>query len=194
VRDVANTSGTVIDHVAYDSYGNVTSETNATNGDRFKFDGMAWDTAIGLYYDNARWYDPTDGRFASQDSIGFAAGDANLYRFVKNGPTNATDPTGHQIAGGIIDGVRERWKNRRQIIRKAIKDARKKAIETTIKEIDKLVNKPRKSFLEHSQLGHHRKMLKMHFGFPIGGGLLGGGIGIGGHGTLDIGIHFNRDF
>ena len=30
----------------------------------------------------------------SKDPIGFEAGDANLYRYVGNGPTNATDPTG----------------------------------------------------------------------------------------------------
>jgi hypothetical protein len=30
----------------------------------------------------------------SQDPIGFAAGDANLYRYVGNGPTNRTDPSG----------------------------------------------------------------------------------------------------
>ncbi len=30
----------------------------------------------------------------SKDPIGFAAGDANLYRYVGNGPTNATDPSG----------------------------------------------------------------------------------------------------
>ena len=194
VRDIVSTSGTVIDHLGYDAYGNITGESNPSNGDRFKFDGMAWDAAIGLYYDNARWYDPSAGKFVSQDSVGFAAGDANLYRFVKNGPTDATDPTGHQIAGGIIDGVRDRWKNRRQIIRKAMKDARKKAIETTIKEIDKLVNKPRKSFLEHSQLEHHRKMLKVHFGFPFGGGSLGGGIGIGGQGTYDFMFRYDIKF
>jgi hypothetical protein len=30
----------------------------------------------------------------SQDPIGFAAGDVNQYRYVANGPTNATDPSG----------------------------------------------------------------------------------------------------
>ncbi len=34
------------------------------------------------------------GRWLSQDPIGFAAGDANLYRYVGNGATNATDPSG----------------------------------------------------------------------------------------------------
>ena len=30
----------------------------------------------------------------SNDPLGFAAGDSNLYRYVGNGPTNSTDPTG----------------------------------------------------------------------------------------------------
>ena len=54
VRDIVNTSGTVIDHVVYDSYGNILSETSPSNGDRFKFTGMEWDAAIGQYYDHAR--------------------------------------------------------------------------------------------------------------------------------------------
>jgi hypothetical protein len=32
--------------------------------------------------------------YQSQDPLGFVAGDANLYRYVGNSPTNATDPTG----------------------------------------------------------------------------------------------------
>src|SRR5262249_43019230 len=34
------------------------------------------------------------GRWVSVDPIGFEAGDYNLYRDLKNGPTNATDPSG----------------------------------------------------------------------------------------------------
>ncbi len=30
----------------------------------------------------------------NQSSLGFNAGDTNLYRYVSNGPTNATDPSG----------------------------------------------------------------------------------------------------
>ena len=56
VRDIVNTSGTVIDHIVYDSYGDILSETSPSNGDRFKFAGMEWDAAIGQYYDHARWY------------------------------------------------------------------------------------------------------------------------------------------
>ena len=41
-----------------------------------------------------RWYDAGVGRWLSQDPIGFAAGDANLYRYVGNGATEFTDPSG----------------------------------------------------------------------------------------------------
>src|SRR5208337_3784359 len=74
VRDIANTSGTVIDHVVYDSYGQVASETNSANGDRFKFTGMEWDAAIGQYYDHARCYGASIGRFTAQDPSWFTAG------------------------------------------------------------------------------------------------------------------------
>ena len=36
-----------IDHVVYDSFGNVTSESNAANGDRFKFTAREYDAATG---------------------------------------------------------------------------------------------------------------------------------------------------
>jgi hypothetical protein len=34
------------------------------------------------------------GRFVSTDPISFKSGDANLYRFVRNAPSNLTDPSG----------------------------------------------------------------------------------------------------
>ncbi|HTU16977.1 MAG TPA: RHS repeat-associated core domain-containing protein [Gemmataceae bacterium] len=39
-------------------------------------------------------YDPSVGRWLEQDPIGFDAGDADLYRYVGNNPTNAIDPSG----------------------------------------------------------------------------------------------------
>jgi hypothetical protein len=45
-------------------------------------------------------YDPKVGRWLEVDPIGFAGGDANLYRYVENDPTNATDPSG--LAGRYI--------------------------------------------------------------------------------------------
>lgn len=39
-------------------------------------------------------YDPSTGQWISQDPIEFDAGDPNLYRYVGNDPTDATDPSG----------------------------------------------------------------------------------------------------
>jgi RHS repeat-associated protein len=61
---------------------------------RFQFTGQEWDSYAGLDYYKGRWYDTVTGRFFEQDPIGFSAGDRNLYRYVGNGPTNGTDPTG----------------------------------------------------------------------------------------------------
>jgi len=41
----------------------------------------------------------------SQDPIGFAGGDANLYRYVGNGPTNATDPSGLEEFPHLRPGI-----------------------------------------------------------------------------------------
>ncbi len=41
-------------------------------------------------------YDPRVGRWTSEDPIAFDGGDANLYRYVGNSPTNFIDPKGFE--------------------------------------------------------------------------------------------------
>jgi RHS repeat-associated protein len=101
VRDLADPGGNVIDHITYDSFGSVLSESVPAEGDRFKFTGRELDSETGLYYYRARYYDPAMGRFLSEDPIGFQGGDANIYRYVGNGPTAACDPTGLAASGAI---------------------------------------------------------------------------------------------
>jgi RHS repeat-associated protein len=113
VRDIvdfneATNISQIANHLAYDAFGRITSETNAAVDSLFAFTGRErdeeswyWDAALnrytgGHYFYRGRVYDPVTGRFLSQDPIGFAAGDANLYRYVENNPTNATDPSGFQ--------------------------------------------------------------------------------------------------
>ena len=66
----------------------------ASVGCLFAYTGEPLDTATGLQNNLNRWYDSITGRWLSQDPSGFAAGDANLYRYVGNSPTSATDPSG----------------------------------------------------------------------------------------------------
>lgn len=96
IRDLTDASGAVQDHIEYDAFGAIRTETDPSFGDRFKFTGREFDASTGLYYYRARYLDPKTGRFISEDPLGFLAGDANLQRYVGNGPTNAMDPTGLQ--------------------------------------------------------------------------------------------------
>ena len=96
VGDIINDSGTVLDHIDYTAYGQVAAESAPAQGDRFKYAGMEFDAAIGLYYDRARYYDPAAGRFIKQDPLSFAGGDDNLYRYVGNNTANDVDPEGLQ--------------------------------------------------------------------------------------------------
>jgi len=113
VNDLVNNSGTVIDHIAYSAFGQVLSESNAMVGDRFKYAGMQADAVTGLDFDQARWYDPSSGRFVSQDPMKFDSGDVNLYRYVKNDPYDKIDPTGMKAADSDDDETKGHRKNKR---------------------------------------------------------------------------------
>ena len=94
VRQIVDASGAVLDEISYDSFGGILSESNPSQGDRFKFTGREYSPELGIYYYRARWYDPSSGRFISQDPIGFQAGDPNLYRYVGNAPGDGVDRLG----------------------------------------------------------------------------------------------------
>ena len=102
VRDITNSSGTLIDHRDYDSFGNLIYESAPTYGDRYGWTGREFDAETDLQYNRARWYDPATGRWMSQDPLGFDAGDSNLYRYVNNRPTDGNDPSGLQYRGPVI--------------------------------------------------------------------------------------------
>ena len=116
VRDVADSNGVIRQHLVFDSFGNRLSETDyntsgtvipstdpAAVDELFGYTGREWDSDVKLQYNRARWYDPAQGRWINQDPIGFAAGDVNLYRYVGNETTGATDPSG--LRGWEIGGL-----------------------------------------------------------------------------------------
>ena len=98
VRQVVSTSGSVLDAITYDPFGNIVNQTNATNAPRFLYAGGAYDSNAGNYQDDARYYDPSPGRFVSQDPLGFKSGDTDLYRYAYNDPVLLDDPTGMAVA------------------------------------------------------------------------------------------------
>jgi RHS repeat-associated protein len=94
VRDAVDSTGVVVNHIKYDSFGNVVEESNPNVNFAFGFTGREFEAEIGLQYNRARWYDPRVGRWVSEDPIGFGAGDTNLARYVGNGALTGTDPSG----------------------------------------------------------------------------------------------------
>jgi RHS repeat-associated protein len=91
VVDVA--TGAVAQRLVYDTFGNVTMDTNP-GFQPFGFAGGLYDRDTGLVHFGAREYDPQTGRWTTKDPIGFAGGAANLYVYVGNDPVNGRDVTG----------------------------------------------------------------------------------------------------
>jgi RHS repeat-associated protein len=69
------------------------------------YTGRAYERGIWLYYNRARYYNPTLGRFISTDPIGIAD-DVNLYAYVGNNPVIYVDLFGKekQLLQDIYDG------------------------------------------------------------------------------------------
>jgi RHS repeat-associated protein len=96
VRDVINNDANINDSIVYDSFGNIANESNSAYRGWYGWTGRELDTEINLQYNHARWYDSSNGRWISQDPMGFDAGDSNLYRYVNNRPLNSLDNSGCQ--------------------------------------------------------------------------------------------------
>ena len=89
-------SGTVVQELEYDEWGNVLIDTNP-GFQPFGFAGGIYDADTGLVRFGARDYDPEVGRWTSKDPIGFAGRLSNLYEYVNNDPINWVDPSGLQV-------------------------------------------------------------------------------------------------
>ncbi|MDX1757670.1 MAG: RHS repeat-associated core domain-containing protein [Marinobacter sp.] len=93
-RLVVNTAdGTVVQRMDYDTFGNVTDDTNP-GFQPFGFAGGLYDQHSDLVRFGARDYDPETGRWTSKDPILFEAGDTNVYGYVFSDPLNLIDITG----------------------------------------------------------------------------------------------------
>lgn len=102
--------------IGYKPYGEI--QRNDSAGPdifRYKYTGQEEDRETGLYYYNARYYDPVIGRFTQADSIFDTSRPMamDLYMYTEGNPIRFRDPSGHsldfpgvvhmfnQITGGI---------------------------------------------------------------------------------------------
>jgi RHS repeat-associated protein len=94
VRLVVNTAdGAIAQRLDYDEYGQVLQDTNP-GFQPFGFAGGLYDPDTKLVRFGARDYDAFAGRWMTRDPIRFAAGDVNLYEYVRSRPLSRIDPLG----------------------------------------------------------------------------------------------------
>ncbi len=80
----------------YTDFGETTQSGSVDN--EIRFSGGVYDGESGLYYLNARFYDPASGRFLNPDSYRGEVNDPqslHLYAYCANNPITNIDPTGH---------------------------------------------------------------------------------------------------
>ncbi len=102
--------GTPQSKLVYQPYGQIYEQASGgPDNFRYKFGGKELDQGSGLYYFNARYYDPQTGRFISADTrLGghpWQTDVLNRYAYVLNNPIKNSDPSGHGIVKDIVTGV-----------------------------------------------------------------------------------------
>lgn len=104
-------AGVLVEHYEYTAFGDVRG--CSANPSAFqvsnRYTGQVLDSETGLYYYNARYYDPGLGRFIQPDTLVPDPGDSqqfNRYTYTGNNPLKYTDPSGHDFGiGALIAGV-----------------------------------------------------------------------------------------
>ena len=82
---------------SYTAFGSLQT-TATTVGTNYLYTGQQLDQPTGLYDLRARYYNPVDGRFLSQDKAGYDTSnpiELDRYGYTANNPVNKFDPTGH---------------------------------------------------------------------------------------------------
>jgi RHS repeat-associated protein len=92
-------NGELVQHYEYTAFG---KERFVDNSQAFsvshRYTGQIFDDATGLYYYNARYYDPELARFIQADTVVASPSDPqtlNRYTYVRNNPLIYVDPSGH---------------------------------------------------------------------------------------------------
>ncbi len=118
---LTDANGVSEENNTYYPYGDTHTHTG-TSDVAYKYTGKEKDTTTGLYFYEARYYDPVLGRFISPDTIVPSATDPqtlNRYAYVYNNPIIYTDPSGNfgffaaivigAIVGTVSSGIQSDW-------------------------------------------------------------------------------------
>jgi len=105
VTALTDSLGNIVHEYSYSVFGEIIDESGDVVKNPFTYTAREWEPEVNLYYYRARFYDAAIGRFISEDPIGFAGYDCNLYRYVFNSSVNYNDPEGKFIFNGVTAGI-----------------------------------------------------------------------------------------
>lgn len=117
---VLNNVGTTVAEYKYDAYGNCLSVSGSNDEvascNPFRYRSYYYDDDTGLYYLNARYYNPKLRRFISPDNSAYldtgSPQGLNLYAYCGNDPVSHSDPSGRSWESfwkGVGDWFKEHW-------------------------------------------------------------------------------------
>ena len=95
----------------YTDFGETTINGDNKAENEVCYTGGIYDQSTGLYYLNARYYNPEDGRFVTEDSYRGESSKPdtqNLYVYCANSPVNYVDSSGHvpvRLVNAILGGA-----------------------------------------------------------------------------------------
>ncbi|MBQ7761385.1 MAG: RHS repeat-associated core domain-containing protein [Clostridia bacterium] len=120
IMNIYHQDGFLVASYEYDAWGNhkvynangqeTTSESFIGNINPFRYRGYYYDNETGLYYLNARYYDPETKRFVNADDISYLGAngdiqDFNLYAYCNNNPVMYVDPSGKLAVSLTVIGL-----------------------------------------------------------------------------------------
>ena len=147
-----NNGGSMITY-SYDAYGNTTKSNNTLNNP-YQYNAEYTDSSTGLQYLRARYYDSSQGRFTTKDTLLGSIEKPitrNLYTYCGNNPLNITDPSGHSWVSKAWNGVKSAAKTAGNWANKHVVQPVKKAANTAVNWANTHVIQPIKSKITNSQ-------------------------------------------
>ena len=116
---ITDKDGETVARYTYDAWGACTvaedtSEVGIATVNPYRYRSYYYDTEIGMYYLQSRYYDPAVGRFINADNAAYLVADnnSNLFAYCRNNSINNIDATGFLafsisviIAAGIVGAI-----------------------------------------------------------------------------------------
>jgi len=99
VTELTKKNASTVNTYFYDTFGDDSPASSETVANPFHYTARERDSETKLYFYRARYYDPTIGRFLSEDPVRFN-GDTDFYLYAGNDPTVLVDPWGLQHSAG----------------------------------------------------------------------------------------------